>query len=745
MRKNGNVDHSNESTQQKSFHETIQKIKIFFVDFKKNRSEKRDQLKHEIKEEIQDTKDFKELMQEETAKSSFWHKFTGIRFTLLFGFAVPVILMAVFGIISYQKSSSAVIGNYEKSTTDTLNAVKDYIALSINQVSEKSVEFQNSKAVADYYENKDKLSMGENSKLYGAVKDQSVLVKSSGSSIIALHIFSEDRNGFSIGSTMPKDIYSQFLETEEGKLISNSTARYIWVGNHKGFDDTLSGVQELPYSFSIIRKMGKAKGFIIMDISKDYIMNTISRIDLGEGSIIGFITNDGKETLTNTEEQSVFTGLSYYQDSLKSEDAYGYSYQNYNDQEYLYLYSKVEDTGAFVCALVPKSTIIAEALEIRQLSILFVTFACIFAFIIGTIIAAGIGNAISKLVKAISKAANGDLTTTFDTRRKDEFRILSHSLNDMMGSMRNLIGEVAEVGLKFSDSTKVVSNTSSNFLESTKGISLAIEEIEKGVVQQAEDTEKCLSEMSNLSDKINQVYSSTYEIEQIAGDTKAIIGEGIVIVDELNDKSKASNDITHVVITEIEALEVQSRSIADFVKTINEIASQTNLLSLNASIEAARAGDAGRGFAVVADEIRKLADQTVTAASQIQKIVAGIQTKTKGTVVSAKQAENIVGSQGESLNKTVTVFENINKHVANLVNNLNNISKGIKGIEEAKEDTLDAIRNISAISQQTATSSEEVSATATNQIDSVENLSGSALELAEEAKKLETAIQRFRI
>lgn len=147
----------------------------------------------------------------------------------------------------------------------------------------------------------------------------------------------------------------------------------------------------------------------------------------------------------------------------------------------------------------------------------------------------------------------------------------------------------------------------------------------------------------------------------------------------------------------------------------------------------------------MADEIRKLADQSVKAASQIQSIVTEIQNKTQGTVVSAKQAENIVGSQTEALQRTIHVFENINKHVGKLANNLDNISIGVKGIETAKEDTLDAIRNISAVSQQTAAASEEVSATANNQIDSVENLSRSALELASDAKKLEEAILLFKI
>jgi methyl-accepting chemotaxis protein len=231
----------------------------------------------------------------------------------------------------------------------------------------------------------------------------------------------------------------------------------------------------------------------------------------------------------------------------------------------------------------------------------------------------------------------------------------------------------------------------------------------------------------------------------IADNTKIIAGEGIVIVNELNEKSKATADITHNVISKIQEFEIQSKNIAGFVSIINEIASQTNLLSLNASIEAARAGDAGRGFAVVADEIRKLADQSVQAANQIQNIVKEIAAKTMDTIDTAKQAESIVESQTVSLNKTVQVFDFINDHVNDLANNLNNISNGIKQIETAKDDTMDAIQDISAVSQETAAASEEVSATAINQIDSVERLRNAALELANNAKILEESIKIFKI
>lgn len=148
---------------------------------------------------------------------------------------------------------------------------------------------------------------------------------------------------------------------------------------------------------------------------------------------------------------------------------------------------------------------------------------------------------------------------------------------------------------------------------------------------------------------------------------------------------------------------------------------------------------------MVASEIRKLADQSVQAANQVQNIVQEIHTKITDTVDTAKQAESIVESQTESLSRTIVAFNNINVHVKELVNNLNNVSLGIKTIENAKEDTLVAIESISAISEQTAAASEEMNATAINQLNSVELLRQSAAALASDSKKLEEVIKIFKI
>jgi methyl-accepting chemotaxis protein len=702
--------------------------------------------KKKIEDEKKKFEDKKEVIRKEIIqRKSIWNQMRGIRVTILGAIFVPVLLMAIFGVFSYKKSSDAIIERYEQSTTDTLSAVSDFMDLGLKNVQEKTIEMLLNDDVVGYFRGKREKDTIDDITAFRGLKEIALVSKETNQFITGVHMFAGVGNAVTTSTlTPPKDFHAKFMESTAGQYVIDKADRNIWAGSHEAIDEMLQ-IDPESYSMYLISKMTSNKGFIVMDISKEKIISVLSDINAGEGSIIGFITPDGKETLTDSELQNVFINEDYFKTSLESEDESGFSYQTYNKEEYLYIYSKVGNTGAVVTALVPKSIILKQAHEIRTLNFVFVLVASVLAIVIGLIIASGIGNAISKLMKSISMAARGDLTADFNTKRKDEFLVLSNSLSDMMSSMRNLIGEVAEVGTKVSGSAGQLSATSEEILGATKDISRTIDEIEKGVVQQASDTDHCLGQMSNLSDKINQVYGSTYEIEKIANNTKGVVGEGLVIIDELNNKSKATSDVTNTVIREIEELEVHSRTIGNFVGIINEIAAQTNLLSLNASIEAARAGDAGRGFAVVADEIRKLADQSMKAASQIQGIVTEIQGKTKGTVVSAKQAEDIVDSQTEALHKTIKVFEDINNRVNDLVENLDNISIGVKGIESAKEDTLDAIRNISAVSQQSAAASEEVSATANNQIGSVESLSESALDLANDAKKLEKAIQLFRI
>lgn len=677
----------------------------------------------------------------------FWNKLQSIKIKLSIGLLIPVVLLAVYGVMSYKKSEDAIIGNYESSTLDTVDAMSKYMNLGLKIIENSSLELTSDINFRQFIS----LSLEEartRSKTYDDMYDRISIIAIANDFISEVHVVGNNGLGLSSTDNINDNLYSSIAQSDIGKTFREKNAQYLWVGNHSELDEIMmkSGTYNTEsYATSIIRRMSGGEGYVIMDVSNKVIQDMFNKYEMGEGSILGYITADGREILSNTNASSIFTNLSYFQDALKSEKQSDYSYQTYNEEEYLFIYSKFEDLDGTICALVPKSTILNEVRSIKFLSSAFVTISCLIAILVVLLITGGITRTIKSLNKSISQASKGDLTTQFDLKRKDEFLALSTGISHMMEHMRHLIGEVQQVSSTVNDSAVGLTNTAGDLLYATKGISKAIDETGQGIVEQVENTENCLNQMSSLSNQINQVYNNTNEIEQIANNTQVVASEGIHIINELNNKSKATSEITQDIICKIQEFEIQSKKIEGFVKMINDIASQTNLLSLNASIEAARAGEAGIGFAVVAEEIRKLADQSVNAANQIQSTVKNINIQNKEAVSTAERAENIVNSQTEALSSTVKVFNNIGTHINNLANNLNDIIERVKTIEMAKDDTLNAIQNISSVTQQTAASTEEVNATAQNQIESVERLREAAIVLQEDANKLENAIKIFKI
>jgi methyl-accepting chemotaxis protein len=189
----------------------------------------------------------------------------------------------------------------------------------------------------------------------------------------------------------------------------------------------------------------------------------------------------------------------------------------------------------------------------------------------------------------------------------------------------------------------------------------------------------------------------------------------------------------------------KSSSINKIVNVINDIANQTNLLSLNASIEAARAGEHGKGFAVVASEIRTLADQSKTSVNDIKKIIGSIYEDTTTAVETARKAEKVLQLQENAVKNTTDSYDNINGSVEKLIVFLKYITDNVANIEEARVSTLGAIENISAVLEEIAASSNNVNQTAINQVASVESLNQSALNLNKNSDNLVNEVQKFTV
>ena len=416
-----------------------------------------------------------------------------------------------------------------------------------------------------------------------------------------------------------------------------------------------------------------------------------------------------------------------------------------NGDRYIFVSAKVGSTGTLLCGIVPESSLLTETNYIKYVTLILVSSSIIIAGIICVLFSRSLRKGVKDIIKPLTFAAKGDFSVSFTSKRKDEFRIISDSITDMITGVRDLLRNMEEVSDKVAISTEEVHNNTIHILSASEGIATAITEIEHGVANQANDSEQCAVQMSDLAEQIKTVYHYTDNFNKITLSTKQQVTDGIYLMDDLNSKSKATADITSTISSDIKELEKLSGTIGSIIGVINEIAAQTNLLSLNASIEAARAGEAGLGFAVVATEIRKLADESVHASERISEIIHKIQEKTNRTIQNVMKADNIVANQTDSLSHTIASFEVINNSVDQLVNNMQMVLNGMKDIEAAKETTVEAIESISAISEETASVSAEVEENANRQKDLIQSLGETVNTLSKNATNMQEKISHFKL
>ena len=345
----------------------------------------------------------------------------------------------------------------------------------------------------------------------------------------------------------------------------------------------------------------------------------------------------------------------------------------------------------------------------------------------------------------LDKVSGGDFTENKPSKSKDELGQIAGSVDKMAENIRGLIVQVKEVMETVSDVTGQVGEHTETLIQSSGEISGAVSEIEQGIATQAEDAQDCVTQITELSQQIEVVSGYSEEITRISEDTNGAISEGLEIIDELHEKSKATEEITYAIQADIVSLNEQTKAIGDFASIINNIAAQTNLLSLNASIEAARAGEAGRGFAVVADEIRTLADQSKEAANEIGGIVGKIQKQTDQTVEAANRAGAIVASQNESLDSTLSAFHKVNDRVKQMADNLAKITEGMSHMEDASRETVNSIMNISAVSEETSANATQVDSNVKIQQSLVDELKQSVVLLSEKAAQMEETVGVLKV
>ncbi|MCM3315547.1 methyl-accepting chemotaxis protein [Rummeliibacillus stabekisii] len=399
-----------------------------------------------------------------------------------------------------------------------------------------------------------------------------------------------------------------------------------------------------------------------------------------------------------------------------------------------------------VQSVVPKSSILATFKSILTLTII--------AGVIIIILMAAVSfwfihhqlKPLASLRKSIEKAASGDLTEKIDESqiRPDEIGLVAIAFNDMLDQTNEVIGTVKESTSRLNQTSTNVHRAFEEVSAASEEVAAAVEQIAQGAQQQSIDAENTNQQMVDLSSQIDALAALSANMDQLSLKSAHSTKQGIKQVELLRNHHETTNDMNNKVEAQISVLSLKMTEINAVIESIQGITAQTNLLALNASIEAARAGEHGKGFAVVAEEVRKLAEQSRTETESIQHTVKEILNETAQTVSLIQHNIELMETTNQSVSDTETTFMENASVAKEMGGSIEQLSHKLEEMLTYKERAMEAIRNVAAISDETAASAEEVSASAVQQQQEMEHVSTSTEHMKQIAGELEDVIECFK-
>ncbi|WP_160035618.1 methyl-accepting chemotaxis protein [Paenibacillus sp. An7] len=373
-------------------------------------------------------------------------------------------------------------------------------------------------------------------------------------------------------------------------------------------------------------------------------------------------------------------------------------------------------------------------------------FTFFLAVLIGYLCSRSISRPVVAITSVAEQIALGNLTVQdAKVKSKDEIRMLANSFHQMRDNLQDLVRQISTSSEHVASSSEELTASSEQSSQASESITITIQEVSSNAQMQSRSVDESLQAIHEMSSGVQQIASNAQMTSSLTMDTasKAIEGNQSIqlTVSQMESIELTMNNLVNAVTD----MEEQSEKIELIVEVISEIAAQTNLLALNAAIEAARAGEHGRGFAVVADEVRKLAEQSSQSAGQITELVTTIKERTHHVVETTEAGVKEVSDGIGVVHKTGDLFEVIKQNIEEVSNQVQEISAASQQISVSTEQVVHSIGLISDGSKTVAAESQNLAASTEEQLASMEEITASAASLSTMAEDLQELVGKFKV
>lgn len=389
----------------------------------------------------------------------------------------------------------------------------------------------------------------------------------------------------------------------------------------------------------------------------------------------------------------------------------------------------------------------ANKLQARGLGTAVVVL--IFGVFVAWICARRMTRPLIRMTSAVDRIAGFDLTEDPELialdKNKGETGAIAHAVLHMKQALRSMVQQIREQSANIHQASGQLEENATATSGNVDSVETAVNEIATGATSQATETQRATEDVVMMGTMIENTSTQVENLNSTAVEMSNASASARDALEELNHINEKAIESIEVIYQQTHTTNESALKIKDVTELIASIAEETNLLSLNASIEAARAGDAGKGFAVVASQIQKLAEQSNASTKKIDDIIHMLLTDSENAVHTMEEVREVMHQQSEKVEQTKQVFGSVNQGIDQSISGMEAISEHTRQLDHARENIVDTVQNLSAIAQENAASTEETNAVVMEIGGVMQQISGNAQELRRIADILEKNMETFKL